>query len=212
MPIREVSAILREWQNFVLSRCANGSYLAGEGGCRSSEQPETLMDPSNRPTIIRLAVYWIIAAAMTGIITGLAFATGIVEWVYDDLQRPFWLPPVMILTWLWIAKTMMMALALWVVDRFGNGWARRISIGLLVLLYLASGGWLAGFVILRDVTIGFYAILVSWGLTALTVFVIGRAQKFASLLMWPIFAWTTFMLTVSFELMRLNTGMQIAGL
>ncbi|QNL20118.1 tryptophan-rich sensory protein [Hyphobacterium sp. CCMP332] len=170
------------------------------------------MAHTNRPTIIRLAVYWIIAAAMTGVISGLAFATGVVEWVYQDLQRPLLLPPVMILTWLWIAKTMMMALVLWIVDRFGHGWARRVSIGLLVLLYLASGGWLAGFVILRDVTFGFYAILGSWILTALTVFVIGRAQKFSAVLMWPIFIWTTFMLTVSFELMRLNSGLQLAGL
>jgi len=170
------------------------------------------MAHENRPTIIRLAVYWIIAAAMAGIISGLAFATGVVEWAYEELNRPFWLPPVMVLTWLWIAKTMFMALALWTVDRFGHGWERRVSIGLLVLLYLGSGGWLAGFVVLRDVTIGFYAILGSWLVTALTMMIIGRAQKFAAFIMWPIFAWTTFMLATSFELMRLNTGMQLAGL
>ena len=170
------------------------------------------MPHDHRPTIIRLAVYWIIAAGMTGIITGLAFATGIVEWAYEDLIRPLWLPPVMVLTWLWIAKTMLMATTLWTVDRFGHGWARRVTIGLLVLLYLASGGWLAGFVVLRDVTFGFYAILGSWALTALTMMIVGRAQKAAAFMMWPIFAWTTFMLATSFELMRLNSGMQLAGL
>ncbi|MBI1237556.1 MAG: hypothetical protein GC188_12810 [Alphaproteobacteria bacterium] len=169
------------------------------------------MSPANRPTIIRLAVYWILAAAMTGIISGLAFATGIVSWVYEDLSRPLWLPPVMILTWLWIAKTMLMALALWTVDRFGHGWERRLVIGLIVLLYLASAGWITGFVIFRDLTFGFYAILGSWVLTTLTMLVIGRAQKAAAIMMWPVFFWTTFMLTVSFELMRLNTGMQLAA-
>jgi tryptophan-rich sensory protein len=170
------------------------------------------MAHENRPTIIRLAVYWIFAAAMAGIISGLAFATGVVEWAYEELERPFWLPPVMILTWLWIAKTMFMALALWTVDRFGHGWERRVSIGLLVLLYLASAGWLTGFVVLRDVTFGFYAILVSWAVTAVAMLIIGRAQKFAALIMWPIFAWTSFMLATSFELMRLNSSMQLAGL
>lgn len=169
------------------------------------------MSHTNRPTIIRLAVYWILAAALTGIISGLAFATGVVEWVYEDLDRPLWLPPVMVLTWLWITKTMLMALALWTVDRFGHGWARRVSIGLLVLLYLASAGWLAGFVVMRDLTFGFYAILGSWLLTALTMGIIGRAQKAAALMMWPVFGWTTFMLTVSFELMRLNTSLQVAA-
>lgn len=169
------------------------------------------MSPANRPTIIRLAVYWILAAGMTGIISGLAFATGVVEWVYEDLERPLWLPPAMVLTWMWIAKTMLMALVLWTVDRFGDGWARRLSIGLLVLLYLASAGWLAGFVIFRDLSIGFYAILGSWVLTALTMLIIGRAQKAAALMMWPVFAWTTFMLTVSFELMRINTSMHLAA-
>ncbi len=169
------------------------------------------MSDTNRPTIIRLAVYWILAAGMTGIISGLAFATGIVDWVYNDLNRPFWLPPIMLLVWLWIAKTMLMALALWTVDRFGHGWARHVAIGLLILLYMASGGWLAGFVILRDLTVGFYAILGSWVLTALTMLIIGRAQKAAAIMMWPVFFWTTFMLTVSFELMRLNSGMQLAA-
>ncbi|GJL97004.1 MAG: hypothetical protein DHS20C06_08210 [Hyphobacterium sp.] len=170
------------------------------------------MAHENRPTIIRLAVYWIIAAAMAGIISGLAFATGVVEWAYEELERPFWLPPVMILTWLWIAKTMFMALALWTVDRFGHGWERRVSIGLLILLYLASAGWLTGFVVLRDVTFGFYAILASWAVTAATMLIIGRAQKAASFIMWPIFAWTSFMLATSFELMRLNSSLQLAGL
>ena len=56
------------------------------------------MAAENRPTIIRLAVYWIIASGMLGLITGLAFATGVVEWVYEDINHPAWLPPVMVLT------------------------------------------------------------------------------------------------------------------
>lgn len=170
------------------------------------------MARENRPTIIRLAVYWIIAAGMTGLITGLAFATGVVEWVYQDIQHPIWLPPIMIIVWLWIAKTMWMAFVLWMVDRFGQGWCRWASMLLVTLLFVASGGWLAGFVILRDLTVGFYAILGSWVLTVMAMLLIGRAHKLAGVLMWPVFGWTTFMMAVSFELMRLNTGMQIAGL
>jgi tryptophan-rich sensory protein len=84
--------------------------------------------------------------------------------------------------------------------------------GLITLLFAASGGWLTGFVILRDLSVGFYAILVSWTITVLTMLLIGRAHKAAGMLMWPVFAWTTYMLAVSFELMRLNTGLQLAGL
>lgn len=170
------------------------------------------MARENRPTIIRLAVYWIIAAGITGLITGLAFATGVVEWVYEDLNHPVWLPPVMILTWMWIAKTMWLAFVLWMVDRFGQGWCRWASMMLVTMMFGASAGWLAGFVILRDVTVAFYAILGSWILTILTMTLIGRAHKAAGSLMWPVFAWTSFMLAVSFELMRLNSGLQLAGL
>ncbi|WP_421789992.1 TspO/MBR family protein [Hyphobacterium sp.] len=170
------------------------------------------METQNRPTIIRLIVYWMMAAGMTGLVSGLAFATGVVEWVYDELETPFFLPPLMILTWLWIAKTMIMALALWTVDRFGTGLSRWIAMIGITLLFLASAGWLTGFVILRDVSVGFYAILVSFILTVLTMLVVGRANKAAGVMMWPVFGWTTFMLVVSFELMRLNTGLQLAGL
>jgi|GEM_PF-1422797 len=169
------------------------------------------MAAENRPTIIRLAVYWIIASGMLGLITGLAFATGVVEWVYEDINHPAWLPPVMVLTWTWAAKTMLMAFVLWLVDRFGHGWCRWLSLFLISLLFAASAGWLAGFVILRDLTVGFFAILGSWVLTAIVMFVIGRAHKVAGVLMWPVFIWTTFMLAVSFELMRLNTGLQVAS-
>lgn len=170
------------------------------------------MAKENRPTIVRLAVYWIFASGMMGLITGLAFATGVVEWAYEDLNRPSWLVPISILTWLWVAKTMWMAFILWMVDRFGHGWCRWASMGLITLLFSASGGWITGFVILRDLSVGFYAILVSWTITVLTMLLIGRAHKAAGMLMWPVFAWTTYMLAVSFELMRLNTGLQLAGL
>lgn len=169
------------------------------------------MAQENRPTIVRLAVYWIAAAGMTGLVSGLAFATGVAEWAYEELTPPVFLPPVMILTWAWIAKTMLMTLALWTVDRFGTGWVRWLAMLAITLLFAASAGWLTGFVILRDVTFGFYAILLSFGLTVFAMLFVGRASKAAGFMMWPIFGWTLFMLAASFELMRLNTDIQLVG-
>lgn len=165
------------------------------------------MPGRDRPTVGRLAVYLVLAAAFTGLMAGGANAVGAFEWIYEDLERPVWLLPGGVITALWIAKTLFLAFALWSVDRFGReGWRWLGMAG--VLLTVVSGiAWTIVFLIMRDVSLGLLAVLASWVFTIFAAWAVGRASVGAGAFLWLPVIFQSYALAASFELMRLNTGL-----
>ena len=168
---------------------------------------EKALTGRERPTVGRLAVYLVVTAAFTGLIAGGANAVGAFGWVYQDLNRPAWLMPAGFMTAMWIAKTLMLAFALWSVERFGReGWRWLGALG--ILLTVASGiAWTIVFLIMRDVSLGLLVVLASWVATVFTAWTVGRASVGSGAFMWLPFVFQCYALAASYELMRLNTGL-----
>lgn len=165
------------------------------------------MPGRERPTVGRLAVYIVLSAAFTGLIAGGANAAGAFEWVYDDLDRPAWLLPAGLITAIWIAKTLLLAFALWSVERFGReGWRWLGALG--ILMTIGSGIlWTVAFLFMRDVSFGLLAVLASWVATVFAAWAAGRADVGVGAFLWLPLLFQSYALAVSFELMRLNTGL-----
>ncbi len=162
------------------------------------------MEHRDHPSVGRLAFYLIVAAAAAGTISGWAYASGTASWAMDDLRQPGWAIPINVLSWLWIGKTLLMAYALWATERFGRpGW-RWLALAGEMALFVSSAGWIVAFLILRDPAYGFLAIAWSWIVTVFTVWFAGRSAKLAGVSLWPVLIWTSYMLVLSFEIMRLN--------
>lgn len=168
---------------------------------------EIALSGRERPTVGRLAVYLVLTAAFSGLIAGGASASGAFEWVYDTLEHPAWLLPGGIITALWISKTVLLAFALWSVERFGHeGWRWLGALGILVTL--ASGiVWTIVFLLMRDVSLGLLAVLVAWIATVFAAWAVGRASVGSGAFLWLPLLFQTYALAASFEVMRLNTGL-----
>jgi tryptophan-rich sensory protein len=168
---------------------------------------EHALSGRERPTVGRLAVYLVLTAAFTGLIAGGANAAGAYDWVYQDLDRPGWLLPGGLLTMFWVAKTMLLAFALWSVERFGReGWRWLGAAG--VLGTIACGlAWTIVFFFMRDVSLGLLAVLASWVTTIFAAWSVGRASVGSGAFLWLPLIFQSYALAASFELMRLNTGL-----
>lgn len=168
---------------------------------------ETALPGRERPTVGRLAVYLVLTAAFTGLMAGGANAAGTFDWVYQELDRPVWLLPGSFITALWIAKTLMLAFALWSVERFGlAGWRWLGALGVLTTIASAIA-WSIVFLVMRDVSLGLLVVVASWVTTVFATWAVGRASVSAGAFMWLPFVFQSYALAVSFELMRLNTGL-----
>ncbi|MEE2565511.1 tryptophan-rich sensory protein [Hyphobacterium marinum] len=171
------------------------------------------MTQRDHPTVGRLAFYLIAAAAVTGAAAGWAFASGAAAWATEELNLPGWMPPVNLLVWLWIAKTLLLAYTIWATERFGRpGW-RWLAILTELVLLAGTAVWVVLFLVLCDVTLGFLAIAAIWMVSIFAAWAAGKATRLAGVSLWPVLAWNTALLALTFEIMRLNTGQvgQIAG-
>jgi benzodiazapine receptor len=163
------------------------------------------MDAQNRPSVIRLLIYMILAAGMAGGLAGWVGSSGSLAWIYD-LNLPSWMPQYSIGIGIWAVLMQMTAVGLWIAQRNGRDGLRFLTtfliLGLVAVITARTCIVYGG----RDVMLGFLATLATWVYALFAIGIAGRCSRPAGLLLWPLFVWLTYALALSFEIMRLNSG------
>ena len=168
------------------------------------------MDAKNRPGVIRLLIYMLVAASVSGGFAGWVQSSEAALWT-AGLSLPAWTPTGMLPNIISILIIQLIAISLWITERGTGGLFRFVAAaltlglvaGLVLQLCITFGG--------RDVNSGFLAALALWLYSLVTVAMVGRQSKPAGLLLWPFFAWLTFGVALSFEVMRLNNNTSFVG-
>lgn len=155
--------------------------------------------------MVRLLLYMIVSAGLSGGLAGWIYAGESYDWL-ASLDVPTWVPEQTIITGIWIFLFQLAALSLWIVQRSGRDGLRTMSSLLILGLFLAIFARLYIYFGIRDVTMGFALTLANWIYALFAIAIVGRASAPAGYLLWPLFAWLTFGLVLCFELMRLNSG------
>lgn len=168
------------------------------------------MDAKNRPGVIRLLIYMLVAASVSGGFAGWVQSSEAALWA-ARLSLPDWTPSGIFPNLISILLMQLIAISLWITQR-GEGGLLRLAAAILTL------GLVAGLVMQicitfggRDVSAGFLAALLLWLYALLTIAVVGRHCRPAGWLLWPLFAWLTFGAALSFEVMRLNNTASFVG-
>lgn len=163
------------------------------------------MEEQNRPGVIRLLVYIIVAAGLAGGVAGWVHSSGSLEWA-ESLLVPTWSPDVSWVNIFGIISMQLTALSLWLLQR-SNAGALKLLCTLLVLGQIAAIILhLCVFFGERDVTLGFLISLALWAYSLITTGLVGRCDTRAGFLLWPVFIALSYGLALSFEVMRLNGG------
>ncbi|WP_417497134.1 tryptophan-rich sensory protein [Maricaulis sp.] len=168
------------------------------------------MDAKNRPGVIRLLIYMLAAAGMTGGFAGWIQSSDAVLWT-ASLNLPDWTPTGIVPVILSIVINQMIAISLWVTQRSDTGAIRFVAaalqiglvIGLALKVCITFGG--------QDIKAAFLTSLGLWVYAVLALAVVGRCSRPAGWLLWPLFAWLTFSVILSFEVLRLNDASSFVG-
>ncbi|SDL61697.1 tryptophan-rich sensory protein [Maricaulis salignorans] len=168
------------------------------------------MDASNRPGVIRLLIYMLVAAGVSGGFAGWVQSSEAALWT-ANLNTPDWTPVGILPNLISILTMQLIAISLWITQRSERGAFRFLAAaltlgivaGLALQVCITFGG--------RDVQSGFLAALALWLYALFTVAIVGRCSRPAGWLLWPLFAWLTFVVALSFEVMRLNNTSTFVG-
>jgi len=168
------------------------------------------MDAKNRPGVVRLLIYMLVAASASGGVAGWIHSSEAGLWV-ESLSRPDWSPTGILPNLISILIVQLIAVSLWITERNKGGVLRVVAAaltlglvaGLALQMCITFGG--------RDVNSGFLAALMMWLYALVTIAVVGRQCKPAGWLLWPLFAWLTFGVALSYEVMRFNNTSSFVG-
>jgi len=163
------------------------------------------MNEQDRPGMVRLLLYMILAAGLAGGVTGWIYAGETFDWV-AGLNLPVWVPTQVVITGTWIVMFQLVAMSLWLVQRSGRDGMRTFASILIVGLFVAIFARIYIYFGIQDVTMGFALSLGNWIYALFAIAFIGRANRPAGYLLWPLFIWQSFGLILCFEIMRLNSG------
>ncbi len=168
------------------------------------------MDAKNRPGVIRLLIYMLLAAGVSGGIAGWIQSSETALWA-GSLNIPDWAPSRPLADIISILMLQLIAISLWITER-SNRCTMRL-LGVLMTLGLIGGLLLQLCIIYvgRDLTTGFLAGLALWLYMLVTMTVVDRCSKPSAVLMWLPFVWLTLGLGFTFEVMRLNDSANFVG-
>ncbi|MHA6288037.1 hypothetical protein [Maricaulis sp. CAU 1757] len=159
----------------------------------------------DRPGALRLLVYVIAAACLSGGIAGWVSASGAREAV-EAMAAASWLHTYRLICMATLVMPQFLVISLWINQRSGrDGW--RLVSSLLILLLLA--GLISRVLILfgsQDASLAFLASLGLWVFALFAIAVVQHACRPAGFLLWIPFAVLTADTIINFEMMRLHTA------
>lgn len=152
-----------------------------------ASSPNVLVAPP-RPGMGRLAL-WVLLCLGGGMAIGIFFQPG--AW-FRELERPGFAPPDWLFAPVWSALYVLMALAMWRVERHRDAKAvsvaRKYFLGQLAVNFV----WTPIFFGMHAIAVALGAIVTLWFLLGATLFVFHRLDRPAAYLLLPYWAWVTF--------------------
>jgi len=145
----------------------------------------------------------VLAAGLAGGLNGWIFSSGAIAWS-SLLEEPSWAPPGSVIGGVWIALFQFKAIALWMCERLGRQGRRWLAALFLLAQFGASVLWVCAYFGARNVANGFTFTLLAWVLCVFTLWAVGRCSRAAGVLLWPLFAWLSFAIALSYTTMALN--------
>tara|TARA_R110000868_G_scaffold369683_1_gene633093 strand:- start:672 stop:1184 length:513 start_codon:yes stop_codon:yes gene_type:complete len=168
------------------------------------------MDAKNRPGVIRLLIYMLVAAGLGGGFAGWVQSSAAALWT-ASLEVPTWTPggPLPVLIPIFLIQ--LIAISLWITERCSGSLWRFVSA--VMTLGLLAGAGVTMYIVFgaHNVTSAFLAMLALWVYALFTTALVGRVSRPAGFLLWPPFIWLSFGVVLSFEVMRLNSGTNFVG-
>jgi tryptophan-rich sensory protein len=168
------------------------------------------MDAKNRPGVIRLFFYMLIAASVSGGIAGWIQSSETALWA-SNLNTPDWAPTGHLPDIISILMLQLIAISLWITQRADRCTMRLLAVVMTIGLIAGLCLQLCFIYLDRDVTTGFLAGLALWLYMLVTMAVVDRCSKPSAILLWLPFVWLTLGLALAFEVMRLNEGANFVG-
>lgn len=154
-------------------------------------------------SLTRLAVCLALCAAIA-LAGGLSTAPQIPGW-YASLTKPSWTPPNAVFPIVWPILYAMIAFALWRLwDRAGRSAARDGALALLVANLALNALWSPVFFAAHEIGAGLAIILFMIVTLAATILRAANADRPASLLLVPYFAWICFAAALNGAIAQLN--------
>jgi tryptophan-rich sensory protein len=137
---------------------------------------------------------------------GSAITTSVVPTWYAGLVKPSWTPPNWVFGPVWSALYLMMAVAVWLVWRWGGFAKAAIPLTLFLVQLALNAAWSILFFGLRLPGLAFAEIVILWFAILVTLIMFWRLSPIAGFLLVPYILWTTFAGALNLALWQLNAG------
>ncbi len=137
---------------------------------------------------------------------GSAITTPVVSTWYAGLVKPSWTPPNWVFGPVWSALYLMMAVAVWLVWRWGGFAKAAIPLTLFLVQLALNAAWSILFFGLRMPGLAFAEIVLLWFAILVTLVMFWRLNPIAGFLLVPYILWTTFAGALNLALWQLNAG------
>jgi translocator protein len=126
---------------------------------------------------------------------------------YHQLSKPEWAPPAGVFGPVWSVLYLLMAIAAWLVVRYGGWPDARPAISLYLIQLAGNALWTWLFFRWRLGGVALLEILVLWILVLLTTGTFWRTRRLAGLLLLPYLAWVGFAAALTYAVWRRNPGL-----
>jgi tryptophan-rich sensory protein/uncharacterized protein YbjT (DUF2867 family) len=136
---------------------------------------------------------------------GASWTSTSVDGWYQTIARPKWTPPDRVFGPVWTVLYFMMAIAGWLVWRRSGIAAARGAWFLFAAQLLLNALWSGIFFALRSPGLAFIEILVLWAVLVGTIAAFWQHSRWASYLLLPYLAWSSFAAVLNLAIWRLNT-------
>jgi tryptophan-rich sensory protein len=135
---------------------------------------------------------------------GAAWTSTSIEGWYQTLAKPAWTPPDWVFGPVWTVLYLMMAIAGWLFWRRSGIVGARGAWLLFAAQLLLNALWSGIFFALRSPGLAFIEILVLWSAIAGTIVAFWPHSRWASYLLVPYLAWSSFAAVLNLAIWRLN--------
>ena len=137
---------------------------------------------------------------------GSAITTPVVPTRYAGLVKPSWTPPNWVFGPVWSALYLMMAVAVWLIWRWGGSAKAAIPLTLFLVQLALNAPWSILFFGLRLPGLAFAEIVLLWFAILVTLVMFWQLNPIAGFLLVPYILWTTFAGALNLALWQLNAG------
>ena len=156
-----------------------------------------------KPRSILLAILWIAASLLAGVIGTMLGGPMPDPW-YDDLAKPAFNPPGWIFGPVWTTLYILMGIAAWRVSLAPPSPLRRSALIVFVAQLALNAAWSGIFFGLHEIGWALAELAVLWVFILATIVLFVRLSKLSAALLLPYLGWVTFAGVLNFTLWQMN--------